>query len=90
MLGLFLFSVNLLPLQEIITDYGVSYELYADDNQLYIVFNCSEGNITNITLGSVISDTLHWFCVEYFRMLLKCVQLKSTFSDDSCDMFHIL
>ncbi len=40
--GPFLFSVNLLPLRNIITDHGISYEFYADDNQLYIVFSHSE------------------------------------------------
>ncbi len=42
MLGLFLFPVNLLPLRKVITDHGVSYEFYADNNQLYIVFSRSE------------------------------------------------
>ncbi len=60
MFGLFQFSVYLLPLQEIITDHGVSYELYADHNQLYIVFNHSEGDITNNALRSIISDIRHW------------------------------
>ncbi len=68
MWGPFLFSVNLLPLRKIITDYGVSYELYADDNQLYIVFNHSEGDIANIALGSVISDTLHWLTMNFQKV----------------------
>ncbi len=59
-LGPFLFSVNLLPLWKIITDHGVLYELYADDNQLYIVINCSKGDIINIALASVISDACYW------------------------------
>ncbi len=65
----FLFSVNLLPLRKIITDHGgVSYELYADDNQLYIVFNRTKGDITNITLGSVISDTRHWLTMNFQKV----------------------
>ncbi len=69
MLGPFLFSVYLLPLQTIITDHGVSYDLYAYDNQLYIVFNRSERDITNISLGSVISDTRHWLTMNFQKVI---------------------
>ncbi len=67
-LGPFLFSVNLLPLRKIITDHGISYELCADDNQLYIVFNRSEGDITNIALGYVISDTRPWLTLNFQKV----------------------
>ncbi len=50
-LGPILLSVTLLPLQKIITDHGVSYELIADDSQLHIFFNHLGGYITNIALG---------------------------------------
>ncbi len=66
--GPFLFSVNLLPLRKIITDHGVSYELYVVHCQLYIVFNHSEGDIANIALGSVISDTLHWLTMNFQKV----------------------
>ncbi len=68
MLEPFLFPVNLLPLRKIITDHGVSYELYDDDNQLYIVFNSSEQDIINIALGTVISDTCHWLTVNFQKV----------------------
>ncbi len=68
MLEPFLFPVNLLPRRKIITDHGVSYELYDDDNQLYIVFNSSEQDIINIALGTVISDTCHWPTVNFQKV----------------------
>ncbi len=40
------------------------YEFYADDNQ-YIVFNHSVGDITNIALRSLISYTHHWLTMNF-------------------------
>ncbi len=35
---------------------------------MYIVFSHSEGDITNIALGSVISDTRHWFTMNFQKV----------------------
>ncbi len=55
----------MLPLQKFITDHGLSYALYADDNQLYIVFNCPKQYLTNIALRYAISDTHHWLTMNF-------------------------
>ncbi len=67
-LGSLLFSVNLLPLRKIITDYGVPFELYADDNQLYIIFNNPKGDVVNIALRSTASDTPHWLTMNFQKV----------------------
>ncbi len=45
-----------------------SYELHADDTQLYIVFSCPEVDITTIVVGFVISYTDHCFTIGHFKI----------------------
>ncbi len=44
------------------------YELYADDNQVHTDFNRSQGDITNIGLGFVISHTHHWITITFQKV----------------------
>ncbi len=83
-MGSFVFSVNLLPLWKIITDHSVFYELYADDNQLYIVCNHPEGDITNIALESVIFDTHHWLTMNFQKIIDGKIEMMLI----SCSTFH--
>ncbi len=67
-LGPFLFSVNLLPCSKIFLSHNVPYELYTDDNQLYIVFNRTEAEAPNASLGSLVRDTLQWLTDKFQKV----------------------
>ncbi len=65
-LGPFLFSIYLLPLREILLKHGIPYKLYADDNQIYIIFERREGVQANLALKLAVHDARQWL-IENFQ-----------------------
>ena len=63
--GPFLFSVNLLPLRKILKDRKVPYKLYADDNQIYLIFNRSDAAEANGSLESVVTEVREWLITNF-------------------------
>ncbi len=68
MLGPFLFSIYLLPLREILEKHGIAYELYADDNQIYIVYKRQDAIAANIALTAAINDARHWLTRNFQKV----------------------
>jgi len=65
-LGPFLFSIYLLPLRKILLRHGIPYKLYADDNQIYIIFERDESVQANLALQLAIQDARQWL-IENFQ-----------------------
>jgi hypothetical protein len=62
-LGPLLYSIYVLPLKRIFQKHGISYHIYADDTQIYVVFNPKEDNALEIATGKLekcVTDVKHW------------------------------
>ena len=68
MLGPILFNVYMLPLGDVIRQYGIIYNMYADDNQLYINFKPADVSKACTEMMPLASDVRAWLTGN---MLLK-------------------
>ena len=59
-LGPILFSIYLIPLGEIMKSHGIEYHLYADDNQLYIMFKPANSIDAVSKMEACVKDIKMW------------------------------
>ncbi len=67
-LGSFLFNVNTLPIGDIIRSHGLSFHIYADDNDNYISFKPEDCDQNLVKLRNCIADLRIWL-KKHFLML---------------------
>lgn len=63
-----LFNIYCLPLSSIITQYNVTYHLYADDTQLYVEFSDDNKELALSTLHSCIDGIKQWLSSNYLLL----------------------
>ncbi len=68
MLGPLLFSIYTLPLGVIIPHHGVYFHLYADDDQLYLVFDPSEAEGANTNIELPVKDLCEWLILNFLMV----------------------
>ena len=81
-LGPILFSIYTMPLGAIIKKYDMSYNLYADDTQLYITFDSSMSSTRDIVIGQLES------CITGIRSWMLANMLKG--NDDKTEFIQFL
>ena len=58
----------ILPLGDIIQHYGISFDLYADDKQLYLAFGRSDILRTKVKMEDLVQEICQWLVLN----LVKC------------------
>ena len=66
-LGPILFTVYLIPLREIMLKHGIDYEIYADDNQLYIVFKPIHAIQAVHKMEACVEDIRKWMAINKLK-----------------------
>jgi len=61
-LGLILFTVYILPIADLVLQYGVSLQQYVNDTQLYIACSVNDEASALSTLESCLASLHSWFC----------------------------
>ncbi len=67
-LGPFLFSVYILPLRKILDELGVPYELYADDNQLYVILKPKEPGPASDLMSTTVHRIRFWLTENFQKV----------------------
>ena len=67
-LGPLKFCLYLLPLGAILKYYGIGYNIYADDTQLYILFKCNNPLASLPIINNCISYIIVWMNKSKFKM----------------------
>ena len=66
-LGPILFTVYLIPLRNIILKHGIDYEIYADDNQLYITFKPVDSTKAVEKMEQCIDEIRKWMITNKLK-----------------------
>ena len=66
-LGPILFSINMLPLGEVIRRHGISFHFYADDSQLYLPIKPNDPHMLS-ALHECLNDIKSWMALHFLQL----------------------
>jgi hypothetical protein len=67
-IGPFGFPTYQTPLGKIFKDHGIAYHLYADDTQVYVVFDPPDGSVAVAKLERCIADVSTWMQSNFLKL----------------------